>query len=186
LPLEDAYEDTAKCSVSGSFCTRRRNFGYNRGGGAGPGRLFRKTDSFILVFRGNVNGLRFGAPVNIKSVTIGSVTDMQLRLNLALESVASSHGGIQIPVLIEIDENRITHGASGLSISQDVSPAVQQGLRAQLAMDGFGTGILYIDLDMHPGTRENYAMPPDSTPQEIPRLKTNFEQAPSAATLNGI
>jgi paraquat-inducible protein B len=145
------------------------------------GRLFRKTDSFILVFRGNVNGLRVGAPVKIKGVTIGSVTDIQLRLNLGLESVASSQGGIQIPVLIEINENRITRGASNLAISQDVRRAVQQGLRAQLAMESFVTGILYIDLDMHPGTPENYVMPPDSTPQEIPTLKTTFEQAQSAA-----
>jgi paraquat-inducible protein B len=145
------------------------------------GRLFRKTHSFILVFRGNVNGLRVGAPVKIKGVTIGSVTDIQLRLNLGLESVASSKGGIEIPVLIEINENRITRGASDLMISQDVRRAVQQGLRAQLAMESFVTGILYIDLDMHPGTPENYAMPPDSTPQEIPTLKTTFEQAQSAA-----
>src|SRR5215469_12757675 len=100
----------------------------------GSGRLFRKTHPFILVFRGNINGLRVGAPVKIKGVTIGSVIDIQLRLNLGLESVTNSHGGIQIPVLIEIDENRIRRGASDLTISQDVRRAVQQGLRAQLAM----------------------------------------------------
>jgi paraquat-inducible protein B len=148
----------------------------------GSGRLFSKTYPFILVFRGNVNGLRVGAPVKIKGVTIGSVTDIQLRLNIGLESVASSQGGIQIPVLIEINENRITRGASNLTISQDVRRAVQQGLRAQLEMESFVTGILYIDLDMHPGAPENYAMPPNSTPQEIPTLKATFEQAQSAAT----
>jgi len=147
----------------------------------GSGRLFRKTYPFILVFRGNINGLRVGAPVKIKGVTIGSVIDIQLRLNLGLESVTNSHGGIQIPVLIEIDENRIRRGASDLTISQDVRRAVQQGLRAQLAMDSFVTGVLYIDLDMHPGTPENYAMPPNSTPQEIPTLKRTFEQAQLAA-----
>ena len=147
----------------------------------GSGRLFRNTHPFILVFRGNVNGLRVGAPVKIKGVTIGSVTDIELRLNIGLESVASSQGGIQIPVLIEIDESRITRGAQDLTISQDVRRAVQQGLRAQLAMESFVTGILYIDLDMHPGAPENYAMPPHSYPQEIPTLKTTFEQAQSAA-----
>jgi paraquat-inducible protein B len=48
-------------------------------------------------------------------------------------------------------------------------------------MESFVTGILYIDLDMHPGAPENYEMPPDSWPQEIPTLKTTFEQAQSAA-----
>jgi paraquat-inducible protein B len=149
----------------------------------GSGRLFRKTYPFILVFRGNVNGLRVGAPVKIKGVTIGSVTDIQLKLDIGLEGVASQQGGIKIPVLIEIDERRITLGgaAARLTIGQDVHRAVQQGLRAQLAMESFVTGILYIDLDMYPGTAENYEMPPGSTPEEIPTLKTTFEEAQSAA-----
>ncbi len=150
----------------------------------GSGRLFRKTDRFILVFRGNVNGLRVGAPVKIKGVDIGSVTDIQLRLNIGLQSVASSDGEIQIPVLIEIDESRIvSRGATtpSLNLAEDVRRAVQQGLRAQLAMESFVTGMLYIDLDIHPGAPENYALPPNSSPQEIPTLKTTFEQAQSAA-----
>ncbi|HJU09750.1 MAG TPA: MlaD family protein [Candidatus Binataceae bacterium] len=143
----------------------------------GSGRLFRKTHPFILVFRGNVNGLRVGAPVKIKGVTIGSVTDIQLRLNIAGVEQTASTGGIQIPVLIQIDVNRV----KDFTISRDVRIAVDRGLRAQLAMESFVTGILYIDLDMHPGTPKNYAMPPGSTPQEIPTLKTTFEQAQSAA-----
>ncbi|MBV8774752.1 MAG: MCE family protein [Deltaproteobacteria bacterium] len=143
----------------------------------GSGRLFRKTIPFILVFRGNVNGLRVGAPVKIKGVTIGSVTDIQLRLNLGQQSVAYGTRGIQIPVRIEIDESRVR----GFAITKDLRRVVKRGLRAQLAMDSFVTGILYIDLDMHPGTPENYELPPDSEPPEIPTLKTTFEQAQSAA-----
>jgi paraquat-inducible protein B len=149
----------------------------------GSGSLFRKTHPFILVFRGNVNGLRVGAPVKIKGVTIGAVTDIELRLNLGLESVASSQGEIEIPVLIDIDERRISQDTKSghLTIEEDVRRAVRQGLRAQLAMESFVTGILYIDLDMHPGAAENYAMPRNSVPEEIPTLKTTFEQAQSAA-----
>lgn len=142
----------------------------------GSGRLFRKSVPFILVFRGNVNGLRVGAPVKIKGVTIGSVTDIELRLNLVDNSQYGSDG-IRIPVLIAIDEDRV----HGFAISHDVQRAVKEGLRAQLAMESFVTGILYIDLYMHPGAPENYEMPPGSKPQEIPTLKTTFEQAQSAA-----
>jgi paraquat-inducible protein B len=150
----------------------------------GSNRLFRKTHPFILVFRGNVNGLRVGAAVKIKGVTIGAVTSIGLRLDFGLESVANSRGGIQIPVLIEIDERRITRGVgvAGLTIEEDVRRAVQQGLRAQLNLESFVTGVLYIDLDMHPGAPANYAMPPGSTPPEIPTVKRTFEQAQSAAT----
>jgi paraquat-inducible protein B len=143
----------------------------------GSGKLFRKTIPFILVFRGNVNGLRVGAPVKIKGVTIGSVTEIELRLDLGTHTVAYGTGGIQIPVRIEIDESRV----SGFAITRDLRCVVKRGLRGQLAMESFVTGILYIDLDMHPGTPENYEMPPDSKPAEIPTLKTTFEQAQSAA-----
>ncbi len=139
--------------------------------------LFRKRMPFILVFRGNVNGLRVGAPVKIKGVTIGSVTDVELQLNMGLQSMTYGTAGIQIPVLIELDEDR----AKGLASKSDVRRAIQLGLRAQLAMESFVTGILYIDLDLHPGTPVNYELPPGSKPQEIPTLKTTFEQAQSAA-----
>jgi paraquat-inducible protein B len=142
----------------------------------GSGRLFHKSVPFVLVFRGNVNGLRVGAPVKIKGVTIGSVTDIELRLNL-VDNLKYDTDGIRIPVLIAIDEDR----AKGFAVGGDVQRAVKHGLRAQLAMESFVTGILYIDLDMHPGTPENYEMPLDSKPQEIPTLKTTFEEAQSAA-----
>jgi paraquat-inducible protein B len=147
----------------------------------GSGRLFRKTYPFILVFRGNVNGLRVGAPVKIKGVTIGSVTDIELQLDIGLESVGSTAEGIKIPVLIEIDRNRLNRAATGPGMNQDVRRAVHQGLRAQLAMESFVTGLLYIDLDIHPGAPEHYEMPPNSWPQEIPTLKTTFEEAQSTA-----
>jgi paraquat-inducible protein B len=149
----------------------------------GSARLFHKAHPFILVFRGDINGLRVGAPVKIKGVTIGSVVDIQLQLNVGLESVASRGGGIKIPVLIEIDERRITRvaHASTIDMDQDVRRAIQQGLRAQLAMESFLTGILYIDLDMRPGAPENFEMPRNSIPQEIPTLKTALEQVQSTA-----
>jgi paraquat-inducible protein B len=144
----------------------------------GSGRLFRKTIPFILIFRGNVNGLRVGAPVKIKGVTIGSVTDIQIRVHIAEDNATGSRrGGIQVPVLIQVDQKRV----KDLTFSRDLGRAVQHGLRAQLAMESFVTGILYIDLDVHPGAPENYEMPPNSWPQEIPTLKTTYEQVESSA-----
>jgi paraquat-inducible protein B len=151
----------------------------------GSGRLFHKTYQFVLVFRGNVNGLRIGAPVKIKGVDIGSVTKILLRLNFGLESVGVSPQSIEIPVVIEIDESRIVSrgaNAANLNIPEDVRIAVRHGLRAELGMESFVTGLLYIDLDMHPGTPANFALPPSSKYEEIPTLPTTFEQAESAAT----
>jgi paraquat-inducible protein B len=151
----------------------------------GSGRLFHQTQGFILVFRGNVNGLRVGAPVKMKGVAIGSVTDIQLRLQFGPQGEASNDNGrIEIPVLIQIDQSRIVsrgENARRSNVAEGLRSAIGQGLRAQLAMESFVTGILYIDLDIHPGAPEHYELPRNSKPPEIPTLKTTFEEAQSAA-----
>jgi paraquat-inducible protein B len=153
----------------------------------GSGRLFRKTDTFVLFFNGNVNGLRVGAPVKIKGVQIGSVSNILLSLDIGQGSgtVRVNGGQIQIPVLVEIDESRmVQHGASAANLSNpaDVRRAIAQGLRAQLAMESLLTGLLYIDLDLHPGTPAHFVAPEGFKFIEIPTLPTAFEQAQSAAT----
>ncbi|HEX4210160.1 MAG TPA: hypothetical protein VHY56_07205, partial [Candidatus Binataceae bacterium] len=55
-------------------------------------------------------------------------------------------------------------------------------LRGQLATESLLTGLLYIDLDMHPGTQSKFYLPPHSEYEEIPTLPNPFEEAQSAAT----
>jgi paraquat-inducible protein B len=154
----------------------------------GSGRLFTQTRQYVLFFNGNVNGLRVGAPVKIKGVQIGSVQSIRLTLSLSSQAGAQPAAGatIKIPVIIGIDQNRVANQgipAANLGNPEDLRRAIAMGLRAQLATESFLTGLLYIDLDLHPGAPARFAMPRQySDYQEIPTLPTAFEQAQSAAT----
>ncbi|HJU28912.1 MAG TPA: MlaD family protein [Candidatus Binataceae bacterium] len=153
----------------------------------GSGRLFAKSEQYVLFFKGNVNGLRIGAPVKIKGVQIGSVQSIRLMLNLNPQTAAQPAAAtIRIPVIISIDRNRVGDGIPGVNLANpaDVRSAIALGLRAQLATESFVTGLLYIDLDLHPGTPARFVLASKqySDLQEIPTLPNAFEQAQSAAT----
>ena len=55
----------------------------------GSGRLFQKSNQYVLFFAGNVNGLRVGAPVKFKGVEVGSVTNVLLNLNIDSQPIAA-------------------------------------------------------------------------------------------------
>lgn len=155
----------------------------------GSRRLFRRTYEYVLFFSGNVGGLRVGAPVKFKGVEIGTVAEILLSLNQRQGPQGSREIGIppdiKIPVIIALEEKRLrSRGARGLGLADPkfVRAAIRQGLRAQLATESILTGMLYVDLDMHPGTPANLVLSAGQAPyQEIPTLPTAFEEAQSAA-----
>jgi paraquat-inducible protein B len=135
--------------------------------GLGSGRWFRKTYELVLYFQGSVNGLNVGAPVKYKGVEIGSVTDILLRLGEVEVN--------RIPVLIELDAKKI----AGRGISVDPGQfqnIIDRGLRGQLRMESFVTGVLYVALDQYPGSPAEFVQPPGSRYQEIPTLPTELEE----------
>jgi paraquat-inducible protein B len=135
--------------------------------GLGSGRWFRKTYEFVLYFQGSVNGLNVGAPVKYKGVEIGSVTDILLRLGEVEVN--------RIPVLIELDAKKI----AGRGVSVDPGQfqnIIDRGLRGQLRMESFVTGVLYVALDQYPGSPAEFVQPPGSRYQEIPTLPTELEE----------
>jgi len=151
----------------------------------GSGSLFRNTHQFDCFFDGNVNGLRVGALVKFKGVEIGEVRQILLSLNAATGPVTvGSSSVIRIPVVIELDEGRILkRGATYINVGNPAGMklAIARGLRAQLATESLLTGLLYVDLDMHPGTPARFATDQNSPYTEIPTMPTAFEQAQSVA-----
>jgi paraquat-inducible protein B len=151
----------------------------------GSGNLFRQTHQFVCFFDGNVNGLRVGAAVKFKGVEIGEVRQILLSLNVGTGPVTVGNSNvIKIPVVIQLDEGRILKG--GVSYINVGNPAgmrlaISRGLRAQLATESLLTGLLYVDLDMHPGSPARFATDQNSPYTEIPTLPTAFEQAQSVA-----
>jgi paraquat-inducible protein B len=137
----------------------------------GSGRWFRKTYDFVLYFQGSVNGLNIGAPVKYKGVEIGSVTDILLQL----EQVEVD----RIPVIIEIDANKIAgRGFTGNLLVDPgaLQTAIERGLRGQLRMESFVTGLLYVALDQYPETIPRFVQPQGSRYTEIPTVATELEQ----------
>ena len=56
----------------------------------GGGQLFTKRETYVIYFPGSVNGLKVGAAVNFRGVTIGEVTDVRAVYNAADETHADS------------------------------------------------------------------------------------------------
>ncbi len=152
----------------------------------GSGQLFRKTRQYVCFFDGSVNGLRTGAAVKFKGVKIGEVKNILLSLDVGrpTTNVVQTSSVIRIPVIIEIDQSRMeSRGLTNIDLGDParMKLAIDRGLRAQLAVDSLLTGLLYIDLDMHPGAPERFVLPANSGYDEIPTLPTAFEQAQNAA-----
>jgi paraquat-inducible protein B len=147
----------------------------------GSGRLFRQSRDFVLYFDNSVNGLRVGAPVKFKGVEVGSVKDIRLQLE---------QGKLinKIPVIIEIDLGKLTSRGSTGVIAEDPEAfhkaIVDRGLRGQLEMESLVTGLLYIAIDLFPGTPINLVQQEndDNKYWEIPTLPTTLEQAKDAVT----
>ncbi len=153
----------------------------------GSGRVFGAHHQFVCFFRGNVNGLKVGAPVKFRGVPIGSVIAVRINLpGLPVSDVISRARArtLQLPVIIELDEKQFV-GLGGrrrvLSPAQ-LNRLIEAGLRARLSTESLLTGLLYVDLDFLPDTPANLVLKPGATKYlEIPTVPTQFEVIQDAA-----
>lgn len=103
----------------------------------------------LMYFDGSVRGLSIGAPVEIRGITMGKVTD------IFLEADARDFS-LRIPVTVEYELGRIKilHDKNKvLSLEerkQKLQRLVNKGLRAQLKTGSLLTGQLFVELDFHP------------------------------------
>jgi paraquat-inducible protein B len=149
----------------------------------GSGRLFRTTQPYVVYFTGDVNGLEPGAPVKFKGVEIGSVRDIFLNISEMGLIDTERRGGtapekVPIPVIIELDEDALMRKGSRFRPDPEtVKLLVDAGLRAQLATESFVTGVLYVKLDLYPGSELKLVADPTVAYPEIPTQLTPFEEA---------
>jgi paraquat-inducible protein B len=151
----------------------------------GSGSLFKKPVRFVCMFQGNVNGLRIGAPVKFKGVQIGTVEQIKLALNPSEGELRPDLKELRLPVIIGIDRETITeNGGAGHALSQPgFEDMLARGMRAQLEAESLLTGLLYVDLDLHPNAPLNLAVIPGSGDlREIPTVSTNLEEIQKQAT----
>ena len=126
----------------------------------GSGKLFLHSRDFVLYFDGSV-----------KNILLQLGSDMSVQ---------------RIPVIIRVDAEKITkRGGEGTAITDpDVGKAlIDQGLRGQLQMESFVTGLLYIGLDFHPDTPAHFVQAAQNSNryEEIPTISSIFEKAQDAA-----
>jgi paraquat-inducible protein B len=145
----------------------------------GSGTFFRETSRFIVFFQGSVNGLRTGAPVKVKGVQIGEVVDIRLAIGNANLFLMDPP---RIPVIIELDIGAIqARGAPGDPDKARVARLIKEGLRAQLNMESFVTGLLYVSFDFFPDTPVTLVGGEGLPYPELPAVPTTLELAQSAA-----
>ncbi|HTY56515.1 MAG TPA: MlaD family protein [Candidatus Binataceae bacterium] len=149
----------------------------------GSGRLFRQERKFICFFQGGLNGLKVGAPVKIRGVEIGSVSEIRLGVPPDYGKL-KQQASVSLPVVIEINESQVKNqGGTATAVQPGALPDwIKRGLRAQLNTESLLTGLLYVDLDLHPGTPLNLALEPGTAKYpEIPTIPTDLEQVQDAA-----
>ena len=144
----------------------------------GSGKMFTRPIRFICLFQGNLNGLKVGAPVKVRGVQIGEVSAIELRLLPSQGTMRPGIRGLRLPVLIDVDRSQLlARGGTGAALEQSgFDDMIKQGMRAQLATESLLTGLLYIDLDVHPNAPINLALEPGGPYREIPTVQTGLEQ----------
>jgi paraquat-inducible protein B len=158
----------------------------------GSGRLFEDTMDVAFYFDGSVKGLNQGAPVVLKGVKIGSVTDISMQFDIHEVS-------FQTEVLAELQQKITPVGSKkaveDLETERDkdieafraelLQSLHEKGLRGQLSVQSIVTGMLQVELDLHPGAApadlvknaKGYWVIP-TMPSDMEKLTNSIQDAP--------
>lgn len=112
---------------------------------------------YLLYFEDTVRGLSPGAPVEFRGIRVGRVIEIRFEGD-------SGAGDMRIPVLIELETDRLPVGEQGVvtddkardpdqvrdEIQSLVTTLVRRGLRARLDPGNLLTGQLFVALDLLP------------------------------------
>ena len=130
------------------------------------GSGFGDKEKVIMVFDGSVKGLNVGAPLALRGVQVGQVTKIELILD---------SDTVELIMLVEADFHSKNIRRQG-SVSEDLTEElIARGLRAQLNSQSLLTGLLYIQMDFHPGSDLNLA-DIDSPYFQFPTIPTDLER----------
>jgi paraquat-inducible protein B len=140
------------------------------------GQLFSHKERVIMYFGGSVQGLQIGAPIKLKGVVLGEITDIQINFQ-------SDDKNVLTAVTAELALQRINR--KGTNVDRAFfEESIAAGLRAQLKYQSFLTGLLYVELDFFPDSPlQIYGFQKNIL--ELPTKGTEFEEiAKSLQELN--
>lgn len=131
------------------------------------GRFFSEKERVIMYFEGSVQGLQVGAPVKLKGVELGQITDIQINFQNDNKTIVNA-------VTADLVIKRINSKGARIT-SSFFDEAIKNGMRAQLNFQSFLTGLLYVELDFYPDTPiKLYELQKDY--RELPTVATQFEE----------
>lgn len=141
------------------------------------GDLFSQKERVVMYFEGSVQGLQVGAPIKLKGVILGEITDIQINFDSNTQDNGNKNNSaknIVTAVSGDLALKRISRKGNEISL-EFFEEAIANGLRAQLNFQSFLTGLLYVELDFFPDTpatlygfKKNYL--------ELPTVATGFEE----------
>lgn len=131
------------------------------------GQIFSDKERVIMYFDGSVQGLQVGAPIKLKGVVLGDITDIQINFQ-------SDDKNVLTAVTADLALERINR--KGANVTREfLQESIAQGMRAQLNFQSFLTGLLYVELDFFPDTpAQLYGFQDDFL--ELPTVATEFEE----------
>jgi paraquat-inducible protein B len=133
------------------------------------------VQTYLLIFKESVRGLAVGAPVDLRGVTVGEVTS----INVAIDS---RNQEISIPVEIQLYPERLS--GQYRNELQQVTPAdsrvlldtlVAHGFRAEVKSGNLLTGQLYVALDFFPKVKHS-KINWSTTPPRFPTAPGSMDQ----------
>jgi paraquat-inducible protein B len=140
--------------------------------------FFAHPERFVVYFKEATHGLDLGSPVNLRGVRVGRVVD--LNVNYDPKTDTSS-----VAVVCELNKNKI-RDAQGepfdVTVPGRLKELVDRGLRAQITVASFATGLLYVELDfLDPKANPPDAAPPTSPYTIVPAVLSSTSQFQTSA-----
>ena len=128
---------------------------------------FKKSLRAVVVFKDSVAGLAVGSPVTFRGVKIGQVAEMRVHFDFHDRTPV-------IPVFLSLEPGKVVWRNSAERDSWNLQDAVAAGLRAQLTQQSLVTGLMSVDLDLHPGAAAIVPAWSDGVP-EIPTIPSEAQ-----------
>lgn len=139
------------------------------------------AETYLLVFKESVLGLAVGAPVDLRGVTVGEVTKIDVALN-------SKNSDVSVPVEIRFYPERL--GGQYRSKVEQGKPVdsralldslVAYGFRAEVRSGSLLTGQLFVALDFFPGAKPS-KIDWSSNPPRFPVVPGSMDQLQKTLT----
>jgi paraquat-inducible protein B len=141
----------------------------------GTASYLNRVTHCILFFDQSINGLNVGSMVKFRGVPIGQVRRIMIRAD------EQSEESTAIPVIIEINRSRLENdlGVPSEVFDQEwMEDSIGRGLVAQLNLESFITGQLFVEISFEPEKMNETRMHLDTANGmvEIPTLNSSLDQ----------